>query len=281
MNVTDLGGHSGCKILLYEDSNQVFVRKISGSSSYNARLEIQAKKQADFKSAVVKAPKVYSMGYTDEGLFYFDMEYIRGITLAEYIGRMEIGKIRGFVNSLITSILVIDESMDSDEQPFKEKIESLKASLYGKKNKEVDSAIDLLENHDWSKFVKTPCHGDMTLENIIIKGDQVYLIDFLDSFYDSWLIDAGTLLQDVLVMWSYRHLESVNINTVLRLMVFKDILVDSIKNRIGTEYIEIYYALLLKIVRIFPYCKDDKTYTFLVSKVRDIMSIIGKEESVL
>lgn len=95
MNITDLGGHSGCKILLYEDTDKVFVRKISGSFDYNTRLEIQAKKQANFMSAVVKTPKIYSMGYTDEGLFYFDMEYIRGITLSEYIGRIEIGKIKG------------------------------------------------------------------------------------------------------------------------------------------------------------------------------------------
>ena len=51
MEIIDLGGHSGCKILLCEtDDNKRFVRKISSSVSYNKRLETQARKQKEFKS---------------------------------------------------------------------------------------------------------------------------------------------------------------------------------------------------------------------------------------
>ena len=51
MSITNLGGHSGCKVLLCEeDDNGIFVRKISGDIDYNKRLEIQAKKQSEFKS---------------------------------------------------------------------------------------------------------------------------------------------------------------------------------------------------------------------------------------
>ncbi|MBR4059739.1 MAG: phosphotransferase [Lachnospiraceae bacterium] len=276
MHITDLGGHSGCKILLCEDFDKVFVRKISGSKEYNSRLEIQAKKQAKFKGGIVKAPKVYDCGYTNEGLFFFDMEYIRGITLSEYISRMEIGKIKGFVDALLSSVLNIDGANEVDITPFVKKIDSLKKTLYGKTNTIVDHALDILDTHDWNLFKKSFCHGDMTLENIIIKGDKVYLIDFLDSFYDSWLIDAGTLLQDVLCMWSYRYQEFVEINTVIRLRVFKDILVDSIHEKMGKSYIEIYYALLLKLIRIYPYCKDETTYNFLNNKTSAIITIIEK-----
>ena len=53
MHVRDLGGHSGCKIVLCElpDEN-VFVRKISSSIDYNKRLEIQAEKQKKFKANI-------------------------------------------------------------------------------------------------------------------------------------------------------------------------------------------------------------------------------------
>ena len=39
MSITNLGGHSGCKVLLCEeDDNGIFVRKISGDIDYNKRL---------------------------------------------------------------------------------------------------------------------------------------------------------------------------------------------------------------------------------------------------
>ena len=77
MRITDLGGHSGCKILLCEtEDNQVYVRKVSSDQNYNKRLEIQEEKQACFKSDYIKTPAVLSKGYTADGLFYFDMEYV-------------------------------------------------------------------------------------------------------------------------------------------------------------------------------------------------------------
>lgn len=281
MNITDLGGHSGCKIILCEEGDRIFVRKISNAIDYNSRLKMQAEKQDAFQSPTVKTPKIYSMGYTEDGLFYFDMEYIQGITLAEQIGRIEIGKIRGFVESLISSIITYDKQDKVDTKPFTRKIASLKEELEKHKNANIDKALELLNIHDWSFFGQSFCHGDLTLENIIIKGDRIYLIDFLDSFYDNWLLDVGTLLQDVLTMWSYRYQETVSINTVLRLMMFQDILVDSVREKIGKKYIEIYYALLLKLVRIFPYCKDATTYQFLTDKIGEIISTIKKEEAEL
>ena len=59
MNVTDMGGHSGCKILLCEDDdNNSFVRKISSDVEYNVRLKIQAEKQASFLSKTIKTPRI-------------------------------------------------------------------------------------------------------------------------------------------------------------------------------------------------------------------------------
>ena len=49
---TDLGGHSGCKVMLMEpDGRRAFVRKISGSIHYNDRLLKQMTKQAGFTKA--------------------------------------------------------------------------------------------------------------------------------------------------------------------------------------------------------------------------------------
>lgn len=281
MNSYNLGGHSGCKILLIEDDDgHVYVRKVSKDRDYNARLKIQSDKQASFDGNPIKAPKVLNSGYTTDGLFFFDMEYIQGITLAEYIKTIEIGKMKGLVEALVSS-LVPREIPDMTEaekikvvETFSTKISGLRKTLSNANNKIVDQALDLLEAHDWSKLTPTQCHGDLTLENIIIKNDNMYFIDFLDSFYDSWFLDVGTLLQDVQAMWSYRFEKSVNMNTVLRLIVFRDLLLDEVQ-KIHSEYIvEIYYALLQKLLRIYPYTKDKRTYSFLNEKTKIVLDKI-------
>lgn len=281
MHTIDLGGHSGCVILLCEeDDNSVFVRKISSSIDYNKRLEIQALKQKEFKESRIKAPKIITTGYTEDGLFYFDMEYIQGITLAEYMKSIEIGKVRGICETIVENLVNTEKNGGVvDEQIFKNKIIDLSNKLKTRNNSVIDEALGILINHSWEKFEKTPCHGDLTLENIIVKDGQLYVIDFLDSFYDCWLMDVGTILQDAQTMWSYRHQKQKDINTVIRLMVFRDILIDTVKRISNDDYIEVYYALLLKLIRIFPYTKDDDTYTFLLDKTKSIIGVIREEEA--
>lgn len=191
MNSYNLGGHSGCQIFLMEDDDgQVFVRKISKDVDYNERLEVQSKKQASFSGDPIRAPRVLDHGYTDDGLFFFDMEYVQGVTLAEYIKTMEIGKVKGIVESLVSSIvpnkpITVLESAVPVEEIFRKKLLDLRGKLKDKNNAVINQSLDLLERHDWHKLTNSQCHGDMTLENIIVKDDRLYFIDFLDSFYDS------------------------------------------------------------------------------------------------
>lgn len=284
MNKYDLGGHSGCQIyLVEEDDGRVFVRKISKDKAYNNRLRAQSEKQASFSGDPIKTPKVLNDGYTETGLYFFDMEYIQGVTLAEYIKTMEIGKIKGLVEILVNSLVPKTQTILSAEQKksivdiFSKKLSSLRKVLAGN-NEVANKALNLLDIHDWSKLIPSQCHGDMTLENIIIKNDQLYFIDFLDSFYDSWFMDIGTLLQDIQVMWSYRFQDEVSMNTVLRLIVFRDLLLDEIKKLDSSYVIEIYYSLLQKLIRIYPYTKDELTYQFLNEKTAIVLNTIKRLE---
>ena len=280
MNTRNLGGHSGCKILLCEeDDDNIFVRKISSNSEYNERLKAQAYKQESFAEGKVKVPKIYTKGYTADGLFYFDMEYVQGITMAEYMNTVEIGKVKNLVESLITNIVSTKPNhKDVDESIFYNKILSLKEKLYSDHNPIINAAIDMLFSHSWNRFLRTSCHGDMTLENIIVKDGQLYLIDFLDSFYDCWIMDISTLLQDVQTLWSYRNQKELNVNTLIRLIVFRDILTDTINEISQGILVEAYYALLLKLIRIYPYTHDAHTYEFLNQKTKSVMDIIKKGE---
>lgn len=280
MHTTDLGGHSGCQILLCEtEENLVFVRKISSNIEYNQRLIKQAEKQSLFNTPSIKTPKVLDRGYTKDGLFYFDMEYVQGITLAEYLKRIEVGKVRGLVEQIVNGInsLIGTEKGEFSERVFQNKIDSLEKKLSTDDNKIVSKALYMLRKHSWNQFNKTMCHGDLTLENIIVKDGQLYFIDFLDSFYDCWIMDISTLLQDVQTLWAYRNDENMDINTSLRVLIFRDILVDEVQDKFGINIVEVYYALLLKLIRIYPYTKDEKTYMFLNQKTQSVMNIIMEE----
>ena len=280
MQITDLGGHSGCKILLCEDeSNFVFVRKVSSSGEYNARLAAQARKQMAFAFPSIRAPKVYREGYTEDGLFFFDMEHIQGITLSEYMKSIRIGDIKRIVETLVCEISRNSQSSKcADENAFFEKITMLRTEI-GHKNDVIDDALNMLAAHSWARFVATPCHGDLTLENIIVKDNKLFLIDFLDSFYDCWILDISTLMQDVQTLWAYRFETDLDINTVLRLIVFRDILMDTVKKNSPDDYMEIYYALLLKLLRIIPYTHDRYTYDYLIAKIKSVMDIVRGESA--
>ena len=280
MNITDLGGHSGCKILLCEkNNNEIFVRKISSDKNYNKRLAVQAKKQETYSNPNIKVPKVLQTGYTDDGLFYFDMEYVQGITMAEYIKTIEIGKVRSICESIVNNIVSRDsENTDVDESIFTTKIASLKEKLQPQNNPVINDAIELLNKHSWKRFRKTQCHGDLTLENIIVKDNQLYLIDFLDSFYDCWIMDISTIMQDVQTMCHIDMMKKPKSIPSYACLVFRDILMDTVKRVSPEDYLEVYYALLLKLIRIFPYTKDKETYDFLNDKTKSIINIIREME---
>lgn len=273
MNFKNMGGNSGCKIFLVSDSGKTpFVRKISADKNYNLRLQNQEDKQKNFVSTSLYTPEIYSDGFTHEGLFYFDMEYIRGITLAEYVKTIQVSSINGIAEAIINSFSHnISEQGDVNPSAFTVKIKSLESQLSEIKSVTANRAVDILSGHNWKNFHHSPCHGDLTLENIIIKDGKLYLIDFLDSFYDCWLLDAATLFQDVWLMWSYRN-GGNDINTVIRLIILRDILSRNIQEKSGPLLSrEIYYALLLKLIRIYPYAKDKKTLEFLDAKTEIVM----------
>ena len=270
----ELVGHSGCKIYLMENSaNEFIVRKFSKNTAYNERLKLQYEKQKNFSDPVINAPKIFSCGVDSEGLFYFDMEYIRGITLSEYIKTVNVNEIKNIVDMLTTQLQNFHyENQENNSKIFLDKISSL--------DKKVNSPVMLkglnfLSHYDWKNFPRTFCHGDLTLENIIVSRGSFYFIDFLDSFYDCFILDFATLLQDSYCMWHYRFENDLDVNVKIRLIIFRDLLIKKI-SAYGISPRDVYCALLLKLLRIYPYTEDTFTLEFLNTKVENIIKLIEK-----
>ena len=275
-----LQGHSGCKVYLLQENDDLFVRKISRNKNYNKRLKIQMEKQNAFCSELIYTPKIYRWGKTEEGFFYYDMEYVDGITLAELIKTIEPGKIRSYVETIVEEVFIREPDVDANtnENAFENKINELRNILKESRNGAVDKALEMLAEHQWDDIPNNICHGDLTMENIIIQNERIWLIDFQDSFYDSLFIDAGALIQDAWLLWSYRYEKKVDVNTVIRNAIFYDSLMKKIEQMYPNNYIETYYILLLKLIRIYPYACDDQTYDFLNINIQKVMDYIKENE---
>lgn len=276
MVITELSGHSGCQVLLCENEKGAhFVRKISASREYNVRLVAQQIKQQCYLQRGILAPRILDSGFTDDGCYYFDMEYVKGITLSKYIQTIEVSSIRPLVENIVNTIMIgTHQAKPIKAAPcctidlFCEKIRDTERKIPQQhKTDTIKTCFEILQKHDWSSIPEGDCHGDLTLENIIINGDRLYYIDFLDSFFDSCVMDFAKLLQDTQTMWSYRNEDNVNTNTTIRLKIFRDVLRQLVQEKMPAQFSELEYVLLLHLARIYPYAKDTHTLAFLDTKV--------------
>lgn len=276
--IKELSGHSGCRVDVYSTGTNLIVRKKSSSIHYNQRLQNQYRKQKEFESDFTKTPRIFGEGF-ENGLFFFDMEYVKGRTLAELFHSAEPALLKSFIDKLILNFRNANSILlENADDVFKYKISKTKKSIecIGYSDLVTSSAFEILQGYDFSKIPCSFCFGDLTLENIIIdeKGDIV-LIDFLDSFYDSWMIDAAKILQDLEVGWAWRYAfdSNIELRRVVILEYYKNMLKSS---GLLNHYNDLYAVLLLNLLRIVPYIKlnDEKTKAFLMSAIVSIQKQI-------
>lgn len=268
--IKQLHGYSGCKVILLKEKNQFVVRKISSSKDYNARLKKQYLIQKHFNKTNIHTPTIFQNGYQKE-LFFFDMEFIKGKPIAEYISTASIKEISFFIQ-LITNNVDNKKCAINTQKAFSEKINNLKTAIQPGNNLILE-AFKLVESYEWNNIPTSPCHGDLTLENIIITPDnKIYLIDFLDSFYNSWIIDIAKLLQDLEYKWAYRNqIQSKNRDD--KLLFAKETLINQVllMDNGNKILISVYYMLLLNFLRIIPYCKDLRTKIFINNCIKTLL----------
>jgi len=254
----DLKGHSGCKLVLINDDKKSFVRKISKDINYNDRIKLQCKKQENFKHSQILAPKVLNKGY-ESGLFYFDMEYVNGLKYNEFI------KVNNFehIKTIFSTILeFIFENISAKNVSFKNEIQHKIDSLL-KTNLIDNLIIDSLIMQSKKPIPTGYCHGDLTFENIIISKDKIYLIDFLDSYIDSPIIDISKLIQEFDLNWSNRR-NKFGMSSVIKNHFLKGMLLEKISNSsIDKNVIDLQKKLTL--MRILPYTSNLKLKLKLIN----------------
>ena len=242
IKIKTLIGHSGCNIELIKKGNVTFVRKTSSEKKYNERLKNQFLKQKKFKSKFVFAPKVFDSGYRN-GLFYFEMEFINGKSFNNIISDLDLKQIKFYFDIILD---FIGENIDKSKiKNFEKEIKNKLSSL------EINYNIpNIIISDQALNFQLGYCHGDLTFENIIVKNKKIYLIDFLDSYINSPLIDISKLQQDLILNWSNRF-KNEKILCLIRnqwLYNYLDLFIED--KRLSTEAIELQKKLTL--LRILP-----------------------------
>ena len=247
-------GLSGCKLEVLSSST---IRKYSSNENYNQRLTIQIDKQNLFSKYIftnIDTPKIIQK-YEDK-LIYFDMEYIMGCNYYEYFSvtsSTDIQKIFNFLDEYFQ--FLIYNSHRYKEEVVKDKITN---KLLSFKNEQYTPLIQFVLNYLNNinlDIKKSFCHGDLTISNILFHHKKVYLIDFLDSYLDTFLLDLVKLKQDL----HYHWILEINNQKNLRIVQCFNIVWKYIETKYA-KYLntDAFYILeLINFLRIEPYLTNN------------------------
>ena len=262
MESVDIKGNSGCKIEL-EDGRVV---KSSKAKRDNARLKIQCQKQKAFKSDIFKAPKVYNSGEKNEK-FFFEMEFVPYKTFNKIFSlatKKDLDNISNKIISFIESNIKGSDLISKDiiVSKFEKTLEDVRV----KKGIDLSYLSELFYSLD--DYIELPigyCHGDLTFSNLLFEKDDIVLIDFLDTYFDSPIQDIIKVKQDTEYFWSLRMLKC-NYDKIKMIQCFRyiDKVLEEKFN--SFDYYRDYYKVLqvLNLMRIISYCDDKKDIDFLL-----------------
>jgi len=258
-------GLSGCTLKMIDDK---IIRKSSPNKSFNPRLNIQVEKQLSFNNIIqsdFNTPQIYN-----NNVGYFDMEYIPGESYYNFFNKcskQDLDKLLIKIKSYFSELQTYKKTYSPNI--LKNKLNSKLNSLYNNSNYKsfIKYIIKDIKNNEFTNIPKTFCHGDLSLTNIIFYKNRAYLIDFLDSYIDSFIVDLVKLQQDLHFKWA------LNVhNGNLRIHQSFNYLWDNIYKEYK-EYYDLEFTKIINILnwlRIEPYLKDNKHKEVLKSIITNL-----------
>ncbi len=280
----EVKGHSGCQIDVIREGKELYIYKSSRDPKYLDRLVRQAEKQ---KAATepelqhIRVPMIHEISRTGE-MASIKMDYVYSRNFVEFFEQAGFEQVNYLIEALIKFLEY--EIEQSPEQTVNKEIVSDKFDDVKKKTlsnpqlAEDKEIIEILERSE--RIFKNLsdmtipvglCHGDLTFSNILFNGNNYFLIDFLDSFIESPLLDIVKLRQDTAWLWS--QLMYVHPCDTIRLRIaFGKI--DKALDKYFSEhygwYGKYYQALqLMNFLRILQYAKEPKVIDYLKQAINE------------
>ena len=220
-------GNSGCRVELCEDEGQRYVRKTSHEDAYNRRLSEQMRRLDRISElGNIAAPRVLSVGHDTGGNFFYTMEYVSGVSLAEYLLSASIVDALAVFTTLLGWI-------DTNKRAASRTGAFWIDDVAGAKTRDLFRADASLAGDmrslPWFSHNQLPVsfyHGDLTFENIIVRdGGELVLIDPLESYMPNFFADVTKICTELFCFWS-RLNSGVEINVGVY-SVLRDALLNS------------------------------------------------------
>lgn len=281
----EVKGHSGCKIDITRNGKELFIYKSSFDKNYFSRLILQAKKQEKASMSCyqhIRIPRIFGI-LKNPKFIRVKMEYIYSKNFIEYFESAGFEQISYFITALKLFLeKEISESKLSelDCSVLIDKFNSICNKIHSNILLKDDVVIDCMLSKSRSIFenlgpVNIPlglCHGDLTFSNILFNGNNYYLIDFLDSFVESPLLDIVKIRQDSKFLWS--QLMYIHEYDQIRLKIVSSKIDKEIDQYFSKYdwYLQYYKIFqLMNFWRILQYAKEENVIEYLKNVIKIIV----------
>lgn len=258
--------------------------KSSHDPKYLDRLAHQAEKQLEASLPEyqhIRIPKVHNITRTDE-MVSVKMDYVYSRNFVEFFeqaGFEQVGYLIDALKMYLEKEIEQSPLTTVSRAVIMEKFEDVRKRALGLRHLHADAEIRKILEQSEEIFKRLPdmtmpvgmCHGDLTFSNILFNGNNYYLIDFLDSFIESPLLDIVKLRQDTAWLWS--PLMYVNPCDTIRLNIAFgkiDGEIDSYFSERYEWYNSYYKPLqLMNFLRILQYAREPAVIDYLKRAINE------------
>ena len=280
----EIKGHSGCQVDIVNENGQVFVYKSTQKQSYFNRLKLQGQKQMVASEVCIPnitVPEIIDIE-TKEDSVVLKMPYIYSksfVSYFEYAGFEQINHLIDALCSFLSYEIHKSPMQKVKASVLQTKFEDVKKNTLNnpclKGDKEIERIIKLSSKYfEFAEDMELPigkCHGDLTFSNILFSGNDYYLIDFLDSFVESPLLDIVKIRQDSAYLWSELMYSGECDSTRLKIVADK---IDTEIYNFASQFDWFrYYKIfqLMNFLRILQYAHEQKVIDYLKNVINDLL----------
>lgn len=291
----DIQGHSGCEIVIVHEDNELQIHKSTHDPSYIPRLVNQAKKQlaaSKIEYQNIRVPKIFDV-LESESEATIKMEYIYSRNYIEHFEQAGFEQIKYLISAI--KYFIDLEISNSAMQLVPSNILTGKMDDVARK---VEKNFHLKDDHEARELVRRSsevmdsvgdmlmpvgiCHGDLTFSNILFNGNNYYLIDFLDSFIESPLLDVVKIRQDTAYLWSTlmynKPFDRVRLSIISEKI---DEAIDEYFTAKYKWYRDYYMPLqLMNFLRILQYGHDAKVIAYLKRVISSQLVYLNNSKNV-
>ncbi len=292
MKRIEVEGHSGCYIDIKKENGILVIDKYTKSEKYIPRLKAQFDKQkiAGWNNITrgIIVPKFIKSDESWPGEYHGIMEYVYGknfVQFFEYADKMVIDKFIRTIceyirNEIESSTCEIEYETDELYKKWKS-VKKNMIEIYKEDSQYSTYIFNIVKRCDeifkpnmkFENFYVGKCHGDLTFSNIIFRDNEYALIDFLDSFIESPIMDIVKLRQDTKYKWSTLMYNSKDYDKTRYDMICKyiDEQIDSNFKKYSFYNNSYPVFQLMNFLRIIQYAKKDEVTVYLIDTINNIL----------